>query len=282
MNKINAFSIDVEEWFQVSAFENLITPSDWGSFSPRVEANVSRLLDHLAVAKVQATFFVLGWIAHRHPRLVRRIAAAGHEIGSHGFAHQRVWTLSPSAFAKDVARSRQALEDAAGAAISGYRAPSFSIDPRTSWAYAILAEQGFSYSSSVAPFGHDHYGWPGSPAQPWFPLRGSDFLELPVASARLLGRRIGAGGGGFFRLYPYGLSRWLLRQINRAGTPAVFYLHPWDRDADQPRFAQAVWGTRWRHHVGRAGVPGKLDHLLRDFSWAPVGALAALERKSCS
>ncbi len=279
--KINALSIDVEEWFQVSAFDSILSPASWAGFSPRVEANVLVLLDLLAAAKLQATFFILGWVAERHPQLVQRLAAAGHEIASHGTMHQRVWRLDPKAFAQDLSRSKRALEDAAGVAVTGYRAPSFSIDPRTPWAYPILAEQGFTYSSSVAPFGHDHYGWPGSPPSAWRPLPGSDFLELPVASISLFGRRIGAGGGGFFRLYPYALSRWMLRRVNQMGASAVFYIHPWEIDLDQPRLPEAPLAAQWRHQVGRASMLGKLHRLMRDFSWAPVGALAAMERELC-
>ena len=274
MAVVNGLSVDVEEWFQVGAFEGVIDPAAWEDHASRVEDNCARILDLFAAAGATATFFTLGWIARRHPALVRRIVAAGHEIASHGMAHARVFTLGPQAFAADLSDSRKALEDAAGTAIAGYRAPSFSIDARTPWAFAILAEQGYLYSSSVAPVVHDHYGWREAPRFAFRPLADSALVEIPVTTAELAGRRLAAGGGGFFRVLPYAFSRWAIRQVNAENRPAVFYFHPWEIDPGQPRIA-APLRSRLRHYANLEGMAGKLETLLADFAWGPMNALAA-------
>jgi len=273
----NALSVDVEEWFQVGAFERVIARGDWDGLASRVEDNCARVLDLFAAAGVSATFFTLGWVAARHPALVRRIHEAGHEVASHGWDHARVFTLGATAFAEDLARARAALEDAAGVAITGYRAPSFSIDARTPWAHAVLAEQGYAYSSSVAPVVHDHYGWREAPRFAFRPLADSALIELPVTTAEWAGRRMAAGGGGFFRVLPYGFTRAAIRQVNALGQPAVFYFHPWEIDPDQPRVAGAPLRSRLRHYTGLAGMAAKLARLTREFAWGRTdAALAAL------
>ena len=275
---VNGLSVDVEDWFQVGAFERVIDPADWDGLGSRVEDNCARILDLFARSEVRATFFTLGWIARRHPRLVRRIHEAGHEVASHGLAHARVFTLGPKGFSADLAESTRILEDAAGTAIRGYRAPSFSIDARTPWAYDILAAHGFAWSSSVAPVVHDHYGWRDAPRFAFRPLVGHDFVEIPVTTAEVAGRRLAAGGGGFFRVLPYRFSAWSIGQVNRVDRrPAVFYFHPWEIDPGQPRVANAPLRSRLRHYSRLGAMEGKLARLLRDFRWGRMDALAAAE-----
>ncbi len=272
----NGMSVDVEEWFQVGAFETTIPRDDWASLGSRVEDNCARVLDLFAAAGVRATFFTLGWVAARHPALIRRIHDAGHEIASHGWDHTRVFTLDPDRFGADLAQSRAALEDAAGVAVTGYRAPSFSIDARSPWAFSVLAEADYAYSSSVAPVGHDHYGWREAPRFAFQPLADSALIEIPVTTAMLGQRRVAAGGGGFFRVLPYAFSRWAIAQVNReAGRPAVFYFHPWEIDPDQPRVAGAPLRSRLRHYTGLEAMAGKLARLLGEFRWGRMDALAA-------
>ena len=274
----NALSVDVEDWFQVGAFERTIDRSDWEGLTHRVERNTDAVLDLFAQAGVTATFFTLGWVAERYPALMRRIAEAGHEVASHGYDHARVFTFTPEQFRADLRKSRAILEDASGQKVSGYRAPSFSIDPRTPWAHPILAEEGYAYSSSVAPIRHDHYGWPDSPRFAWKPVAGSDLLELPVTTAKLGQRTRAAGGGGFFRLLPYGFSRWAIRQVNgQAQRPAIIYFHPWEIDPDQPRVAGAPLRSRVRHYTNLSVMAAKLRRLTQDFAWTRVDALVAQE-----
>ena len=275
---VNGLSVDVEDWFQVGAFEKVIVRGEWDAISTRVEDNVSRILDLFAEADVNATFFTLGWVAKRHPAMIRRIADAGHEIASHGYDHARVFTLDRKTFAADVRKAREIIEDCSGVAVTGYRAPSFSIDQRTPWAFAELASQGYAYSSSVAPVVHDHYGWPEAPRFAFRPLPWSSLVELPVTTAILGGRRVAAGGGGFFRVLPYGFSRWAIRQVNRAeGRPAVFYFHPWEVDPDQPRVAHAPLRSRFRHYTGLAKMAGKLRDLVHEFRWGRMDMIAHRE-----
>jgi polysaccharide deacetylase family protein (PEP-CTERM system associated) len=271
-------SVDVEDWFQVGAFENVIDRDDWGSIATRVADNVYRILDLFAEADVSATFFTLGWVARRHPDMIHRIADAGHELASHGYNHARVFTLDRKSFAEDIRTAREVIEDCSGQCVTGYRAPNFSIDHRTPWAYDELAEQGYTYSSSVAPIAHDHYGWPDAPRFAFRPLPGCELIELPVTTAMLGGRRVAAGGGGFFRVLPYGFSRWAIRQVNRdEGRPAVFYFHPWEIDPDQPRIAHAPVRSRLRHYTGLARMAGKLRELVHDFRWGRMDVVAHRE-----
>lgn len=274
----NALSVDVEDWFQVGAFERTIRRADWDGLAHRVEGNTDAVLDLFAQAGVTGTFFTLGWVAERYPALMRRIADAGHEVASHGYDHARVFTFTPEQFRADLRKSRAILEDASRQKVSGYRAPSFSIDPRTPWAHPILAEEGYAYSSSVAPIRHDHYGWPDSPRFAWKPVAGSDLLELPVTTAKLGQRTLAAGGGGFFRLLPYGFSRWAIRQVNgEAQRPAIIYFHPWEIDPDQPRVAGAPLRSRVRHYSNLSVMAAKLRRLTQDFAWTRVDALVAQE-----
>ena len=274
----NGLSVDVEDWFQVGAFENVIERGDWDGLADRVESNCAVILDLFAAADVQATFFTLGWVAQRHPALLRRISAAGHEVASHGWDHARVFRMDRKIFTEDLEKSRKAIEDATGIAVTGYRAPSFSIDHRTPWAYTVLAEQGYAYSSSVAPIAHDHYGWPEAPRFAFKPLAWSQLLEIPVTTAMFAGRRLAAGGGGFFRVLPYAFSRWAIRQVNRhEGHPAIFYFHPWEIDPDQPRVSGAPIKSRLRHYTNLGGMADKLRRLVFDFSWGRMDALAARE-----
>ena len=269
----NALSVDVEDWFQVGAFETVIDRGDWDALDRRVEANTDACLAMFAEADVKATFFTLGWVAERHPALIRRIAQQGHELASHGWDHARVFTLTPDQFRDDLARTKAVREDAGGAAVTGYRAPSFSIDKRTPWAHPILAEAGYAYSSSVAPVVHDHYGWPEAPRFAFAPVAGNDFLELPVTTARLAGRTLAAGGGGFFRLLPYQFSRWAVAQVNAAQQPAIIYFHPWEIDPDQPRVADAPLRSKLRHYSNLRAMAPKLKRLIGDFSWGRLDGI---------
>jgi polysaccharide deacetylase family protein (PEP-CTERM system associated) len=275
----NALSVDVEDWFQVGAFETVIDRKDWDSLECRVERNTDAVMALFDEAGVKATFFTLGWVAERYPALIRRIVDAGHEIASHGYGHDRVFSFTPEQFAADLLRSRKLIEDAAGEAVTGYRAPSFSIDQRTPWAHEILAEQGYAYSSSVAPVKHDHYGWADAPRFAFRPVAGSDFLEIPVTTAQLGAKRLAAGGGGFFRLLPYAFSRWAIRQVNvDEQRPAVIYFHPWEIDPDQPRVANAPIKSKLRHYTKLEVMADKLRRLPQDFRWDRLDNIVAREQ----
>jgi len=275
---INGLSVDVEDWFQVGAFENVIERGQWATLDDRVERNVRAILELFDAAGAKATFFTLGWVAQRHTGLLRDIADMGHEIASHGWDHRRVFTLTPAEFAEDIRKAREVLEGASGSRVTGYRAPSFSIDKRNPWAFEVLAEQGYAYSSSVAPVAHDHYGWAEAPRFAFRPLAASGLVELPVTTAMLGGKRVAAGGGGFFRVLPYAFSRWAIRQVNRdEGRPAVFYFHPWEIDPGQPRVAGAPLRSRLRHYTNLDKMAGKLGHLVHEFAWGRVDLVAARE-----
>ncbi|MEM7779053.1 MAG: XrtA system polysaccharide deacetylase [Pseudomonadota bacterium] len=275
---LNGLSVDVEDWFQVGAFEDVIARGDWDRISMRVEDNVARILDLFGEAEVSATFFTLGWVAKRHPAMIRRIADAGHEIASHGYDHARVFNFDRKSFGEDIRIARTILEDCSGQRVTGYRAPSFSIDARTHWAFEELAAQGYAYSSSVAPVTHDHYGWREAPRFSFFPLDDSDLIEIPVTTAMLGGRRVAAGGGGFFRVLPYAFSRWAIRQVNRRDRrPAVFYFHPWEIDAKQPRVPDASIRSKLRHYTNLDKMAGKLRDLVHEFHWGRMDELANRE-----
>ena len=275
---VNGLSVDVEDWFQVGAFESVIERDDWNSLADRVERNVHAILDMFDEAQVKATFFALGWVAQRHGGLMHEIVVRGHELASHGWDHGRVFRMERKAFAEDIARARKVLEDAAGVRVVGYRAPSFSIDRRTPWAFMELAEQGYAYSSSVAPIGHDHYGWPDAPRFAFRPLPWSELVELPVTTAMFAGKRLAAGGGGFFRVIPYAFTRWAIRQVNgREGRPAIFYFHPWEIDPGQPRVAGAPLKSRLRHYANLEKMAGKLRQLVHQFAWGRMDLLAHRE-----
>jgi len=277
---INALSVDVEDWFQVGAFENTLSRHDWEQLAPRVEQNTDAVLALFAETDVKATFFTLGWVAERYPALIRRIVEAGHELASHGYDHQRVFTFTPDEFRADLKKSRDLLEQAGGVAVRGYRAPSFSIDKRTPWAHPILADEGYAYSSSVAPVVHDHYGWPEAPRFAFLPLADHPLIELPVTTARFAGRTLAAGGGGFFRLLPYAFSRWAVRQVNNeAKRPAILYFHPWEIDPGQPRVANAPLKSRIRHYTNLGIMAPKLRRLIGDFEWGRVDTLLETQKE---
>lgn len=275
----NGLSVDVEDWFQVGAFESVIERDDWDGLADRVDRNVREILDLFDEARASATFFTLGWVARRHGPLLREIAARGHEIASHGWDHQRVFRMDRKAFGEDIARAQAALEDASGQRVTGYRAPSFSIDHRTPWAFMELAERGYAYSSSVAPITHDHYGWAEAPRFAFQPLPWSDLVEIPVTTAMFSGRRLAAGGGGFFRVLPYAFTRWAIRQVNRKDhRPAIFYFHPWEIDPGQPRVADAPLRSRLRHYTNLDRMAPKLRQLVQEFAWGRMDVLAHRER----
>jgi polysaccharide deacetylase family protein (PEP-CTERM system associated) len=265
----NALTVDVEDYFQVSALAPYIPRSDWERIPCRVERNVELLLGMLADAGAQATFFMLGWIAERYPELVRRIVAEGHELASHGYAHQRATDQSRADFLDDIRRAKSLLENLAGVEVKGYRAPSFSVGDSNPWAFDCMAEAGYRYSSSIYPIRHDHYGMPGAPRFPYGAREG--LLEIPVATARFLNTNVPAGGGGYFRLFPYAVSRALIRRVNKVERrPAVFYLHPWELDPDQPRIAGTGVKTRFRHYLNLQRTEHRLRCLLRDFQWRRI------------
>ena len=262
----NALTIDVEDYFQVSAFAPYIARHEWDRRECRVERNVDRILALLDANGTHATFFTLGWVAERYPQLVRAIVDGGHELASHGYGHERASDLTEAAFFEDVDRAKKLLEDLSGHAVQGYRAPSFSIGAGNLWAFDTLARAGHRYSSSVYPIRHDHYGMPDSPR---FAYRlASGLLEIPPTTLRLMQRNLPSSGGGYFRLLPYALSRWMLERVNRIDRePAVFYFHPWELDPQQPRVSGIDAKTRFRHYVNIPRMERRLQQLMSDFRW---------------
>jgi polysaccharide deacetylase family protein (PEP-CTERM system associated) len=285
MTVTNYLSIDVEDYFQVSAFERICPPESWGSYEYRVQANTERILDHLDEFNVKATFFVLGWIAQRFPELVRGIASRGHEVASHGYAHRRVTSQNRREFSEDIRKSKALLEDLIDRPVLGYRAPSFSISSSSLWAFDELVEAGYIYDSSVFPVRHDLYGIPNWPRfsfcvrrrgdADWAPASGDGgdirIVEIPITTLRLTGRNIPIAGGGYFRLFPYRLTSWGLHRINRIEKkPFVFYLHPWELDPAQPRINGAGWKSHFRHYLNLDKTEDRFLHLLQEFSFAPL------------
>lgn len=269
--RVHAMSVDVEEHFQVSAMEPAVARADWDRHPSRVAANTRRVLDLFDRHGVKATFFTLGWVARRHPALVRDIVARGHELASHGMGHQRVHTLSPGAFRADVRDSKALLEDLAGVPVFGYRAPSFSIDASTPWAHEVLRETGHRYSSSVFPLRTDHYGMAEAPRFVYRPFDDDAFLEIPPTTAELGGRRVPCAGGGYFRLLPLALFSWALRRVaEREGEACVFYFHPWEVDHEQPRVPGLGTRSRVRHYLNLARMQPRLDVLCEAFAWDRV------------
>jgi polysaccharide deacetylase family protein (PEP-CTERM system associated) len=263
---VNALTIDVEDYFQVSAFVPYIARSKWEELPCRVEQNVDTILELLAEKGVHATFFTLGWLAERYPQMVQRIVSGGHELASHGYAHERATALEPGAFYADVVLAKAVLEDVAGTEARGYRAPSFSIGNDNLWAYDCLAKAGYRYSSSIYPIRHDHYGSPDCAR--FVHAANIEVLEVPIATARLFGTNWPAGGGGYFRLMPYALSRWLIQRVNSSDQEAaVFYFHPWEIDPEQPRVAGVDAKTRFRHYLNLERTAKRLRRLLQDFRW---------------
>lgn len=271
----NALTVDVEDYFQVSAMAPHIDRASWDSRPCRVERNVQRLLDLFAQHDARATFFTLGWVAERYPGLIREIVARGHELASHGYGHLRASEQTPQEFRQDLLRAKGLLEDTGGCAVVGYRAPSFSIGHGNLWAFDVLLETGHRYSSSVYPVQHDHYGMPDAPRFPYDARPG--LIEIPVTTTRVFERNLPAGGGGYFRLAPYALSRWALRRVNRIDRrPAIFYFHPWEIDPAQPRVAGTSLKTRFRHYVNLDKTEARLGRLLRDFHWGRVDLVFGL------
>ena len=264
----NAMTIDVEDYFQVSAFAPYISRDSWPAQECRVEANMDLILGILDEAKVPATFFTLGWIAERYPAVVKRIVDGGHELASHGYGHLRASDQDLAQFTEDITSSKKILEDIGGKPVLGYRAPSFSIGTRNMWALDALYSAGYRYSSSIYPIKHDHYGMPDAPRFAFYPNGKDGLLEVPITTVRLLKRNLPAGGGGYFRLLPYSLSRWMMERVNTDDQQsAIFYFHPWELDPEQPHPAGLNMKTRFRHYVNLRKMEGRIKALTRDFAW---------------
>jgi polysaccharide deacetylase family protein (PEP-CTERM system associated) len=264
----NAMTIDVEDYFQVSAFAPHIARDSWPTRECRVEHNIERILAILDAGQVKATFFTLGWIAERYPAMVRRIVAGGHELASHGYSHLRASDQDLAEFTRDVKSAKALLEDIGGQSVTGYRAPSFSIGSANLWALDALLAAGYRYSSSIYPIKHDHYGMPHAPRFAFYPNGPDGLLEVPITTVRLMRRNLPAGGGGYFRLLPYALSRWMMQRVNRDdGEPAIFYFHPWEIDPGQPRPDGIGMKTRFRHYINLDRMEGRIKALTGDFAW---------------
>ncbi len=267
-------TIDVEDYFQVSAFAPHIARDSWDHMPCRVERNVDAILEILDEHRAQATFFTLGWMAERYRDMVRSIVAQGHELASHGYAHQRATDQSPQEFYQDITRAKSLLEDVGGVAVQGYRAPSFSIGRTNLWAQSTLKKAGYRYSSSVYPIRHDHYGMPDAPRFAFYPEGADGLLELPVTTVSLFNRNLPAGGGGYFRLLPYSVSRWCLRRVNTVDRqPCIFYFHPWEIDPGQPRQKNISVKTRFRHYVNLSSMERRIRALCKDFHWDRIDRL---------
>ncbi len=264
---VNAMTVDVEDYFQVSAFEGQVGKAQWQNWPLRVEDNTLKILDLFAEKEVRGTFFTLGWVAERFPGLIKRIVSDGHEVASHGWEHVRVNTQTPAAFRQDIERTRKLLQDLSGEPVLGYRAASYSIGATESWAWTELADAGYRYSSSIVPIRHDLYGIPGAPR---FAFNAADdrLLEIPITTVPLAGRNINCGGGGWFRLFPYAFSRWAMSRVNDVdGQAGIFYFHPWEIDPEQPRPAGLSARTRFRHYLNLDRTYARLERLLSDFRW---------------
>ena len=269
-------TVDVEDYFHVSVFDKTVPRSDWGSMESRVVTNTERLLDLFDEHGVGATFFVLGWVAERYPSLVRSIAGRGHELASHGFAHRLVYEQTVDGFRDDVRRSKTLIEDLSGRRVNGYRAPSFSVTEQSLWALDVLLEEGYRYDASIFPIRHDRYGIPDAPRWPHsMPRAGGSLFEVPGSTVRLGGTNLPVAGGGYFRILPYAWTRWGMRHVNRVeGQPAVFYLHPWEIDPEQPRLPASLLG-RFRHYRNLHVTEARLRSLMRDFSFGPLETVLA-------
>ncbi|MCV2886048.1 DUF3473 domain-containing protein [Aestuariibacter sp. AA17] len=269
-------TVDVEDFFHVSAFESIIKPEQWSDYQPRVDANTRRLMDLFAKYDIKSTFFVLGWVAEKYPELIKEIHRQGHEVASHGYAHRRAAEQTPDEFKADVERSKNHLEDLLGVNISGYRAPSFSIGYRSEWAFEILAELGFAYSSSTYPVKHDLYGTPDWPRFAY--KRKENIIEIPIPTLKLMGKQMPIGGGGYFRLYPYAMTKALVsKYLKQEKQPYSFYFHPWEIDDAQPRLTDAPLKSRFRHYVNLKYTEGKLERLLQDFNWSTMKDVYGVE-----
>lgn len=267
----NYLTIDVEDYFQVAAFEKVISPREWEHCELRVEKNTKKILKLLAEYKVTATFFIVGWIAERCPALVEEIQEKGHQIGCHSYYHRKIYDLSPDEFRQDTSRAKNVLEIVTGHPIEGYRAPSYSITRKSLWALDILQELGFKYDSSIFPVYHDNYGIPDAPRFE-YRLPDHDMMEYPISTSLIWGRKIPVAGGGYFRLFPYWFTKYALKKINeKEKKPFVFYLHPWEIDPDQPRFNQAGKLSKFRHYNNLDKTRRRFERLLQDFDFGPLG-----------
>lgn len=265
----NYLTVDVEDYFQVSAFEGIVNPREWQAMEQRVERNTHKVLSMLDAHATKATFFIVGWIAERYPQLVRDIHQRGHAIGCHSYWHRKVFDLGPEEFAADTSRAKSILENILGTQVLGYRAPSYSITKKSLWALDILKELGFAYDSSIFPIHHDTYGIPNAPRFEYTHPNG--LREYPISTALLFGRKVPVSGGGYFRLFPYGFIKFALRRINRIEKkPFVFYLHPWEIDSEQPRFSNASWRSRFRHYNNLDKTEARFRRLLQDFQFSPL------------
>ncbi|MGR5134587.1 XrtA system polysaccharide deacetylase [Vibrio alfacsensis] len=272
-----AMTVDVEDYFHVAAFDKVIQPSEWGTRYPmRVEANTQRVLQLFSDHDVKATFFMLGWVADSCPQLVRTIIEEGHELASHGFSHQKITSQSPLEFKQDVLRSKHLLEDIGGVQVQGYRAPSFSLNPKSEWAFEILADLGFLYSSSTYPVQHDHYGAPNWPKSIY--RRPEGIYEIPIPTLHKLSRSVPIGGGGFFRLYPYYLSKTLINgYLHGKNQSYSFYFHPWEIDSSQPRIEGVPIKSHFRHYLNLSRMETRIRSLLTDFSWNTMSHVFQLD-----
>jgi polysaccharide deacetylase family protein (PEP-CTERM system associated) len=265
--QVHAMTCDVEDYFQVSAFEGIVPRDRWAKVQCRIPQNIDKTLQLFADNGAKATFFTLGWVAEHHPEVVRRIVSEGHELASHGICHRRVWSQTPDEFRQDAGRARTLLEDVGGTAVTGYRAASWSIDGRTPWAHDILAELGYKYSSSVYPVAHDHYGVPDAPRHP-HTVGSPEIKEIPPSTSRVLGKNIPVSGGGYFRLFPLSLSKYFINRHQASETyPYIFYFHPWELDPDQPRFDGIPLKTRFRHYLNLSVFEKRLSAILKSYSW---------------
>jgi polysaccharide deacetylase family protein (PEP-CTERM system associated) len=265
---VNAMTVDVEDYFHASAFDSVVSRAAWDGIDSRVVPNTMRLLEMFDRRGVRATFFVLGWIADRFPGLVRQISLLGHEVASHGYHHQLLYMLTPNQFREDIRSAKAAIESVTGKAVLGFRAPSYSIIQSNLWTLDVLLEEGHLYDASIFPIHHDRYGIPDGPRHPYVMRRaGGPLVEMPGSTVRVGTVNLPIAGGGYFRLLPYGWTRWGMERVNRVeGKPVVFYIHPWEIDPDQPRFAVGAF-RRWRHYTGLGRTTGRLDQLLSEFKF---------------
>jgi len=280
---VHAMTVDVEDYYHVSAFESVISPKDWDKWPSRVVHNTERLLTLFDRANIKATFFVLGWVAEQNPELVKAIHTQGHEIASHGYSHQLIYKQAPEIFREETAKSQALLEDLIQQPVTGYRAASYSITAKSLWALDILTELGFTWDSSIFPVHHDRYGITASPRSPYTIItnNGGSITEFPLTTARIFGQTIPAAGGGYFRQYPYALSRWLFNLASIAsGESQIFYLHPWEIDPEQPKIPGASWFSRFRHYTNLGRCEARLEQLLQDFNFSTVSQCLSSSTKS--
>jgi polysaccharide deacetylase family protein (PEP-CTERM system associated) len=266
----NYFTVDVEDYFQVAAFEKVVPATSWDGYVARVEQNTGKILHLLDKYGVKGTFFIVGWTAERFPGMVKAIAARGHEIGCHSYWHQKIYNLTPEEFRQDTKKAKDILEEISGRSVFGYRAPTYSITKKSLWALDILQELGFKWDSSIFPVHHDNYGIPNAPRFE-YKLPEHDLKEYPISTALFLGRKIPVAGGGYFRIFPYWFIKIALQKINRQEKrPFIFYIHPWEIDPEQPRIHNAGWKSQFRHYHNLDKTEERLDHLLQDFRFGSI------------